>query len=222
MPVIKKKDFAVPVIQDNVIRIEKMTLGPYETNAYLLVCQKTKESLVVDAPARASEIINGLEGTKPKYILLTHDHYDHTGVIVSLRSRLKVPLATHVESSYQLQKPPEVVLNDGDVLNLGKLKIGVLYTPGHTPGGLCFRVRNYLFAGDTIFPGGPGHTDTPDDFRQIIVSITEKIFRLPDDTVILPGHGDGTTIGEAKKEYAAFASRPHDSMLFGDVTWQSS
>jgi hydroxyacylglutathione hydrolase len=209
------------LVNDDVIRIEKLTLGPYETNAYIVICRQTKESLVVDAPARASEIIDGLEGTLPRFILLTHDHYDHTGVIVSLRSRLKVPLATHPESSYQLQNPPEILLKDGDILTLGKLKIDVLHTPGHTPGSLCFKIGNYLFAGDTIFPGGPGHTDSPDDFRQIINSITEKIFRLPDDTLFFPGHGDGTTIGKVKKEYAAFASRPHDSFLCGDVTWQS-
>jgi hydroxyacylglutathione hydrolase len=210
------------VVQNDVMRIEKLTLGPYETNAYILVCEKTKESLIVDAPARASEIINHLDGTVPKYILLTHDHYDHTGVIVSLRARLKVPLATHRESSYQLQKPPEILLQDGDTLDLGKLKIDVIFTPGHTPGSLCFKVGKYLFVGDTIFPGGPGHTDTPDEFRQIITSITEKIFRLPDDTLTLPGHGEGIIIGDAKKEYAVFTSRTHDEMLYGDVTWQSS
>jgi len=209
------------LVNDDDIRIEKLTLGPYETNAYIVICPQTKESLVVDAPARASEIIDGLEGTLPKYILLTHDHYDHTGVIVSLRSRLKVPLATHPESSYQLQIPPEILLKDNDILTLGKLKIDVLHTPGHTPGSLCFRIGKYLFAGDTIFPGGPGHTDSPEDFRQIISSITEKIFRLPDDTLFLPGHGDGTSIGKVKKEYAGFAARPHDSLLYGDVTWQS-
>jgi hydroxyacylglutathione hydrolase len=209
------------IIKNDVIRIEKLTLGPYETNAYVLVCEKTKESLVVDAPARASEIISNLDGTVPKYILLTHDHYDHTGVIVSLRARLKIPLATHQESSYQLQKPPEILLRDGDSLKLGKLKIDVLFTPGHTPGSLCFKVDKYLFVGDTIFPGGPGHTDTPDDFRTIITSITEKIFRLPDDTLTLPGHGEGITIRDAKKEHAVFASRSHDEALFGDVTWQN-
>jgi hydroxyacylglutathione hydrolase len=208
------------IVNDSAIRIEKLTLGPYETNAYIVICRETGESLVIDAPAAASEIIAELEGTKPKYILLTHDHYDHTGVLTSLRSRLKAPLATHAENSYQLKTPPEILLKDGDSLPLGNLKIEVLHTRGHTPGSTCFRTGKYLFAGDTIFPGGPGHTDRPDEFQLIIESITKKIFRLPDDTMIFPGHGDSTTVRKAKEEYAVFASRPHPEDLYGDVTWQ--
>jgi glyoxylase-like metal-dependent hydrolase (beta-lactamase superfamily II) len=207
------------IADDKTIRIEKLTLGPYETNTYIVVCQKTHQSLVVDAPARASEIIAALGDSQPEYILLTHDHFDHTGVMVSLRSRLKVPLAVHELDSYQLKTPPEILLKDGDILKLGNLKIEVLHTPGHTPGSLCFKIGKYLFAGDTIFPSGPGHTETPDDFQQIIASITQKIFCLPDNTMILPGHGDGTTVQKAKEEYAAFAARPHGDFIYGDVTW---
>jgi len=142
--------------------------------------------------------------------------------MVSLRSRLKVPLATHEANSYPLKIPPEILLNDGDALKLGKLRVEVLHTPGHTPGSLCFRIGRYLFAGDTIFPGGPGHTDSPEDFQQIIVSITEKIFPLPGNTLMLPGHGDGTTVRKAKVEYAVFASHTRPPYLFGDVLWLSS
>ncbi|OGO06744.1 MAG: hypothetical protein A2Y92_03265 [Chloroflexi bacterium RBG_13_57_8] len=209
------------IVDDAVLRIERLTLGPYETNAYTAVCKRTGESLVVDAPARAGEIIKSLEGTRTKYILLTHDHYDHTGVIASLRARLKAPLATHEASSWQLKKSPEILLNDGDSLKLGTHEVKVLHTPGHTPGSLCFRVGSYLFAGDTIFPGGPGHTDSPDDFRQIVASITGKIFLLPGDTLILPGHGEATTVAKARQEYTIFASRPHPPGLSGDVLWAS-
>ncbi len=210
------------IVNDPAIRIDKLTLGPWETNAYIVVCRRTKESLVIDAPARASEIIAALKGTRPKYILLTHDHYDHTGVIVSLRSRLKVPLATHEASSYQLKTPPEILLKDGDSLKLGNLRIDVIHTPGHTPGSLCFKIGKYLFVGDTIFPGGPGHTDSPEDFHEILASITGKIFQLPGDTLILPGHGDGTTVNKAGKEHTVFASRPHPHNLCGDVLWLSA
>jgi hydroxyacylglutathione hydrolase len=212
----------VNIIDDKTIRIEKLTLGPYGTNAYIVVCRRTGESLVVDAPAQASEIIKHLEGTRPRYILLTHDHYDHTGVLISLRARLKIPLATHRESSHQLKTPPETLLNDGDAIKLGKLEINVLYTPGHTPGSLCFLTGKYLLAGDTIFPGGPGHTESPEDFGQILESITVKIFSLPGDTLILPGHGDGITINQARQEYTVFASHPHLADLCGDVLWMES
>jgi glyoxylase-like metal-dependent hydrolase (beta-lactamase superfamily II) len=210
------------MISDIDILIEKLTLGPYETNAYIVICRQTGESLVIDAPAGASEIIAKLEGTKPRYILLTHDHYDHTGVIVSLRYRLKVPLATHIESTYQLKTPPEILLKDGDSLPLGDLKIEVMHTPGHTLGSLCFKVGKYLFVGDTIFPGGPGRTETPEDFQLILKSITKKILTLAGDTMIFPGHGDGTTVKQAKEEYGVFASRPFNLDLYGDVTWLSA
>jgi hydroxyacylglutathione hydrolase len=210
------------IIDDNVIRITRLTLGPYETNTYIVACGKTHQSLVVDAPAGTSEIIAALEGTEPRFILLTHDHEDHTGVMVSLHSRLKVPLAAHELDSYKLKTPPEILLKNGDEIKLGNLKIEVLHTPGHTTGSLCLKTGKYLFAGDTIFPGGPGHTETPEDFKQIIASITQKILSLPDDTLLLPGHGDGTTVKKAREEYNVFASKLHDEFICGDVTWLSS
>ena len=207
------------IFDNSAISIDRLTLGPYETNAYLVVCLKTKESLVVDAPANAPDIIKSLSGTQPRYILLTHDHYDHTGAIVPLRARLKVPLAAHPLDATQLKKPPEITLKDGDSLKLGNLEIQVLHTPGHTPGSLCYEIGKYMFVGDTIFPGGPGHTETPEDFQQILKSITGKIFQLPDDTILFPGHGDSTTVKKAREEYAVFASKSHDSFMRGDVTW---
>lgn len=210
------------IANDNIIRIETLQLGPYGTNMYIVVCQKTGESLVVDAPAKAGKIMESLQGTRPRYILLTHDHSDHTGALAELRRQLKVPLAVHAADSTTLKTPPEILLKDGDTVSLGNIKLEVLHTPGHTPGGLCFKIGKYLLSGDTIFPGGPGKTWSPDDFKQIIDSITKKIFTLPDDTVICPGHGDGTTVKKAKEEYAVFASCPHDPRLCGDVLWLSA
>jgi len=209
------------ITQDEALRIEKFVLGPYETNAYTVTCMKTGESAVVDAPASASVIIDSLKNTKPQFLLLTHDHYDHTGVIVSLRTRLKVPLATHEFSSFQLETPPEILLKDGEIITLGTLRIKVLFTPGHTPGGLCFLADKYLFAGDTLFPGGPGYTEMPEDFVTIIESIRQKIYSLPDETIILPGHGESITIKKSKEEYAVFTSKTH-SPLYGDVAWLTS
>jgi hydroxyacylglutathione hydrolase len=212
----------IRIVNDKDILIERLVLGPYETNCYIVVCQETQQSLVVDAPADATKIIDTLQGTQPRYILLTHDHYDHTGTLASLRSRLKVPLAAHPADSSTLKTPPEISLKDGDIMTLGNLKIAVLHTPGHTPGSLCLKIGKHLIAGDTIFPGGPGKTWSPGDFRKIIASITGKILTLPDDTIIYPGHGDGTTVKKSKEEYAAFASRQHPGDLCGDVLWLSA
>jgi glyoxylase-like metal-dependent hydrolase (beta-lactamase superfamily II) len=117
---------------------------------------------------------------------------------------------------------PDILLNDGDILSLGNLEIRVIHTPGHTSGGLCFYTGNYLLAGDTIFKDGPGRTNSPAALTQIIESITQKIFPLPDETQIFPGHGDATVLKEEKDKYAVFASKPHDPKLCGDIVWLTS
>ena len=212
----------VVVVRDANVQIQRLELGPFGTNAYIVICQKTRDSVLIDAPSEPSAIMSGLEGTNPRYILLTHNHVDHIGALAELRTRLKVPLAAHASDAGNLPSPPEMLLSDGDTTPFGSLKFEVLHTPGHTSGSLCFRAGRYLISGDTIFPGGPGKTGSPADFRQILKSITGKIFVLPDDTQIYPGHGDSTVLGKEKKAFAAFSARSHDPNLCGDVLWLSS
>ncbi len=209
------------VVKDDDIQIERLELGPFGTNAYIAICQKTRDSVLIDAPAEASTIMDRLKGTNPKYILLTHNHMDHLGALSELRSSLKVPLAAHALDAQGLS-PPEMLLSHGDTVSFGNIRFEVLHTPGHTPGGLCFKAGRYLISGDTIFPGGPGATRSPADFRQIIKSITEKIFVMPDDTQIYPGHGDSSVLKKEKDEFAVFSSRPHDPNLCGQILWLSS
>jgi glyoxylase-like metal-dependent hydrolase (beta-lactamase superfamily II) len=210
------------VAQDDKVQIRKLTLGPWGTNVYIIVCQETQASLVVDAPADASAIVSELKGTSPKYVLLTHNHLDHIGAMAELRNKLKVPLSCHSSDTAGLASPPEKPLKDGDELSLGSIKIGVLHTPGHTPGSLCFRLGRYLVSGDTIFPGGPGKTRSSGDFRQIVQSLKDKIFVLSDDTAVYPGHGEPTVLKKEKDEFNVFSSRPHGPDLHGDVTWLSA
>ena len=212
----------VVVVKDDDIQIERLELGPFVTNAYIVMCQRTRDSVLIDTPADASKIMDGLKGTNPKYILLTHNHMDHLGALAELHSKLKVPLAAHALDAGNLPSPPEMLLNDRDTVSFGNTKLQVLHTPGHTSGSLCFKAGLYLISGDTIFPRGPGKTGSPADFRQIIKSITEKIFVLPDDTQIFPGHGDSTILKKEKDEFAIFSSRPHNPNLCGDVLWLSS
>ncbi|MEE8315676.1 MAG: MBL fold metallo-hydrolase, partial [Syntrophobacteria bacterium] len=210
------------VVENDRIQINRLELGPFGTNSYILICQKTNESVVVDAPGEAGMVVERLKETQPKYILMTHDHFDHIGGLVELRSALEVPVAAHLADANDLPLEPDLLLNDGDEILIGAIKLRVLHTPGHTPGGLCFLTDKYLIAGDTLFPGGPGKTQSPADFRRIIESITQQLFVLPDETKVFPGHGEATTIKEAKQQYEVFSTRPHDPNLHGDVVWTSS
>ncbi|MFC2022463.1 MBL fold metallo-hydrolase [Chloroflexota bacterium] len=212
----------VVVVKDDDIQIEKLELGSFGTNGYIVTCLKTRDSVVIDTPEEASTIMDRLKGTNPKYILLTHNHMDHLLALAELHSELKVPLAAHALDTGNLPSPPEMLLSDGDMVSFGNLSFEVLHTPGHTPGSLCFKAGKYLISGDTIFPGGPGRTGSPAAFRQIVKSITEKIFVLPDDTQIYPGHGDSTVLKKEKDEFAVFSSRPQNPNLCGDVLWLSS
>ena len=209
-------------VKDDNIQIEKLELGPFGTNAYVLTCRQTGNSVVVDAPAEASTIAESLKDTNPKYILLTHNHMDHIGALSELRAKLGIPLAAHAADSGNLSSPPEIQLKDGDVVSFGNIRLEVLHTPGHTPGSLCFKTGKYLIAGDTIFPGGPGKTGSPAALKQVIQSITSKIFTLDDATQVYPGHGDSTVLKKEKDDFATFSSRPHSPNLCGDVLWLSA
>lgn len=210
------------VTEDDAIRIVRLELGPFGTNSYIVTCRKTQDSALIDAPAEASIIVDTLRNTTPRYILLTHSHFDHIAALAQLRAELKIPLAAHASDAANLESPPETLLSDGDTLSLGDLTFAILHTPGHTPGSLCFRVGRYLISGDTMFPGGPGRTGSPAAFEQIVKSTAEKILVLPDDTVVYPGHGDATVLKKEKDEFAIFNSRRHDPRLCGDVLWLST
>ena len=210
------------MVEDSGVKIIRMELGPWGTNAYIVVCRATGSSILIDAPGEAPRIMTHLADNKPKYILLTHNHIDHIGALEELKSKLKIPVALHSADASRLALKPDIELKDGDIIEFGRLNIKVLHTPGHTPGSLCFLLRKYLISGDTIFPGGPGKTGTPDDFKQIVKSIQNKLLILPDDTQVYPGHGEATVLGKEKKEFAAFITKPHDPGLCGDVLWLSS
>ncbi len=207
------------VEKDNILRIERIETAPFGTNAYIVACESSGESVLIDAPGDADKILDRLEGTNPICILITHRHMDHTGALQKLKDALNVPIAAHLADADNLPLEADMLLEDGNIISFGNITLDVLHTPGHSPGSVCFLTGNILLAGDTIFPGGPGKTGTPDDFRQIVDSLEKKIFVLPEDVNIYPGHGESTTVKKAKEEYSIFALKPHDANLCGDVLW---
>jgi glyoxylase-like metal-dependent hydrolase (beta-lactamase superfamily II) len=210
------------IARNEYVRIDRLKLGPFDTNSYIVTCPLTGDSVLVDAPAEASEILKASKGTHPRYILITHNHGDHIGALSELKSKLRIPIGAHRLDAKGLPLRPDILLEEGGKVPYGDIDLKVLHTPGHTPGSLCFLVGKHLISGDTIFFGGPGKTKSPTDLKLIIESITHKLFVLPDDTTIYPGHGDSTLLRKEKENFAIFSSRSHDPNLCGDVLWISS
>lgn len=187
--------------------VRKLEVGEMENNVYLLECPHTHEAFLVDASFEADKILEWAEGAKIVGILMTHGHMDHVQVLAELKERLDVPVYAHPGEEYPVAIDHE--LRDGEELTLGEGHIiKVLHTPGHTPGGVCFLTGQHLISGDTLFPGGPGNTwGDAEAFAQIIEQIETKLFTLPDDTRVYPGHGKDTTIGTEKPQLQEWKDR---------------
>lgn len=210
------------VADDEKVKITQHPLNEWGTNAYILVCKAAGESMIVDAPGKAPDIIRRLEGTSPQLIVITHGHMDHLESLEVLRTRLNIPVAMHPLDAEPLSLAIERNLADGDIITIGKVEVKVLHTPGHTMGSVCLLTGNYLLSGDTLFPGGPGSTRTPERFKELVNTLKTKLFVLPDNIRVFPGHGEPTIMGKEKREFAIFSSKPHDEKLCGDVLWLSS
>jgi len=194
--------------------VEPIVVGELGTNCYVLGSNKSMEAVIID-PGADSDCINAVlerNHLKLNSVILTHGHYDHIGAL----DDFDVPVYVHADD-LELLKDPSMNLSadfgidkkfdarfrlvkDGDTISIGELKISVIHTPGHTPGGICLKVGSMLFSGDTLFRNGIGRTDKPGgSFEQISSSIKDKIFALNDDIIVFPGHGSATTVKEEKE-----------------------
>jgi glyoxylase-like metal-dependent hydrolase (beta-lactamase superfamily II) len=176
-------------------------VGPLENNIFIVSDAESGEAFVLDGGYEPQQIADAASGLKVKAILVTHGHRDHHENVGTLKGLLQSPVAIGIDDAAMLSVEPDVLIVDQQSFSFGPHALQAIHTPGHTPGSTCFLYRNYLFTGDTLFPGGPGNTQhDPVRFERIITSIRDRLFNLPDETVVYPGHGRDTTIG---------AERPH-------------
>ena len=212
----------MPLHYDGEVRVVKVNMGPYNNNGYLLICPHTGECVIIDAPDESEKLLNELGGGPIKAILITHGHHDHFLGLAKIKGSTGAPVGVHSKDASMLPQPHDFLLDDGDVMQVGTVELRVMHTPGHTPGAVCLLTGQHLFTGDTLFPGGPGSTSSPQALHQEIESITQKLMVLPDKVAVYPGHGADTTISKAKEEYQVFAANSHPPDLCGDVEWLKS
>ena len=180
-------------------RLTSFSVGPYDNNVYVLSDPKTKEALLIDAANDAPRIIKELEGLRVSHILTTHGHADHVQALKPVREQTHAQFTCHAADESMMPIKADHRVQDGEQFRFGEYELVAIHTPGHTPGSVCFLGGEQLFSGDTLFPGGPGNTANPyASFPTIIESIRGKLFTLPDETQVLPGHGKPTTIGRER------------------------
>ena len=196
--------------EDDGAEIHRVVVGPLSTNVHVLRCKATGEAVLLDAADDAPRLVRMCRELGVGRVLETHGHHDHIAAVPGVRAA-GLPVGIAPADAHLLRHgDADFALVDGEVIEVGELRLRTLFTPGHTPGSTCFVLEGggVLFAGDTLFPGGPGATRPPyGDFGAIIRSIAERLFVLDQDTVVMPGHGADTTIGSERPHLDEWVER---------------
>lgn len=199
------------------MEFDSVIVGALETNCYLVYCTESLECAIVDPGAEAQKIFHLItkKSLNPVVLLNTHGHIDHIGANEDIKERFNIPLCIHaldksmLENVQQLElsfflgakesPSPDKYLEDGDMVKLGKSSLQVIHTPGHSPGSVSFLGDGFILSGDTLFYGGVGRADLPGgSWDELERSIKNKILTLPDETIVLPGHGPTTSVGQER------------------------
>ena len=184
--------------------ITKISVGRMDNNVYIIAVRD--DVAVVDGGSAEADFVLDLVGDRRfTSILQTHNHGDHQQTLKEIVSASGATVYAHPDDPLVVGA---TAVRDGDTVGVGGVTLRVLHTPGHTPGSVCFLLDGHLFAGDTLFPGGPGNTGgDAKRFARIMRSLDEKLFTLPDDTHVYPGHGDDTTIGTERPHLEEWRAR---------------
>ena len=194
--------------QDEQAEIHKLVVGPVDNNVFVVRCRQTGEAVLIDAANEHEKLLDLCRRLDVRRVLETHGHWDHIQAVPAVRDAGYEVGVTGADSS--MLPSYDFVLEDDSVIEVGRLRLHTIATPGHTPGSMCFRLEGspVLLSGDTLFPGGPGATKFEGgDFPAIIRSIEDRLFTLPPDTVVMPGHGDDTTIATERPHLQEWIDR---------------
>jgi glyoxylase-like metal-dependent hydrolase (beta-lactamase superfamily II) len=195
--------------EDTQAEIHKLVVGPMDNNVFVLRCKETGEAVLLDAANEHDKLLDLCRRLNVRQVLETHGHWDHIQAVPAVRDAGYNVGVTMADA--EMLPSYDFVLDDEGVIEVGRLRLHTIATPGHTPGSMCFRLEGspVLFSGDTLFPGGPGATQFPGgDFPTIIRSIEDRLFvSLPPETLVLPGHGDDTTIGDERPHLQEWVDR---------------
>ncbi|MGA1419337.1 MAG: MBL fold metallo-hydrolase [Ilumatobacteraceae bacterium] len=189
--------------QNSAVEVHKVVVGPVDNNVFVVRCRQTGEAVLIDAANEHERLLELCTSLGVRRVLETHGHWDHIQAVPAMREAGYEVAVTALDAPRLKEVGYDLLLDDKEVVEVGRIRMHALHTPGHTEGSICFQVDGtlLLFSGDTLFPGGPGATKFEGgNFGTIIDSISNTLFALPDSTLVLPGHGTDTTIG---------AERPH-------------
>ncbi len=189
------------LLNDTGYEVHAVVVGPMDNNVFVIRCTETGDAVLIDAANEHERLLELCTALGVRRVIETHGHWDHIQAVPAVRDAGYDVGVTAADAA--MLPSYDDILEDDSVIEIGRLRISTIATPGHTPGSMCFQLEGspLLFSGDTLFPGGPGNTSFEGgDFPTIIESLDQRLFTRPADTIVLPGHGNWTTIG---------AERPH-------------
>ena len=190
-----------------VFTVSRLVVGPLENNVYLIEDTTSGDALLVDAADDPDAILEFVCDVPVIGVFTTHGHADHHGAVPAVPDALGAPFMLHPLDADIARKRPTIAIEPGPWL-MGETRATTLHTPGHTPGSVCLSLPGVVFTGDTLFPGGPGATRFEhSSFTSIIESLERKLFTLPNETVVFPGHGESTTIGTERPKLDSWIER---------------
>lgn len=190
------------------MRVDKLVVGPFENNVFVVRCKQTGDAVLLDAANEHELLLEVCRETGVRRVLTTHGHWDHIQAVEAVRDA-GIDVGIAADDAAMLPSY-DFVIPDDEVYAVGDLRLRSIHTPGHTKGSTSFLLEGkpLLFTGDTLFPGGPGNTSTPGaSFEQIVESIDHRLFTLPPDLLVLPGHGLDTTLGEERPHLQEWVDR---------------